>query len=65
MPKLFSCEWSFAQFRIEKMSEFCSAVFSADNQIYVFCNDGRFFNIKFGGVVGGGGGGGLEKPLPP
>ena len=48
LPKYFSSEWSFAQFRVPEGRP-CICAFGAEpNTIIVVCADGGFFKANFG-----------------
>ena len=53
LPKYFTNEWSFAQLRIKDINSLHKVCFSMDNDLYVFCLDGRFFHARFDKEKGG------------
>lgn len=39
--------------RIRNFEGLCKISFSIDNQLYVFCDDGKYFNAKYNTEKGG------------
>ncbi|KAG0463692.1 hypothetical protein HPP92_019761 [Vanilla planifolia] len=52
LPKYFSSEWSFAQFRLPEVTRFIAA-FGTENTVMIVGMDGSFYRCSFDPVVGG------------
>ncbi|XP_057474089.1 autophagy-related protein 18d-like [Actinidia eriantha] len=52
LPKYFSSEWSFAQFRIPEYTEFIAS-FGSQNTVVIVGMDGSFYRCSFDPVNGG------------
>jgi WD40 repeat protein len=52
LPKYFSSEWSFAQFRVPETHSIC-AFGSKRNTLLVVCADGSFYRAEFDAETGG------------
>lgn len=52
LPKYFSSEWSFAQFRLPEVTRYIAA-FGSQNTVIIVGLDGSFYRCKFDPVNGG------------
>lgn len=52
LPKYFSSEWSFAQFRLPEVTSYFAA-FGSDNTVMIVGMDGSFYRCSFDPVNGG------------
>lgn len=52
LPKYFSSEWSFAQFRLPEVTRYFAA-FGSENTVMIVGMDGSFYRCSFDPVVGG------------
>ncbi len=51
LPKYFSSEWSFAQFRIPDLKSICT--FGPENTLIVISSDGKYYQASFDPKNGG------------
>ncbi|KAL0914896.1 hypothetical protein M5K25_015285 [Dendrobium thyrsiflorum] len=52
LPKYFSSEWSFAQFRLPEVTRYFAA-FGSENTVMIVGMDGSFYRCSFDPVLGG------------
>ncbi|KAL3702046.1 hypothetical protein R1sor_020068 [Riccia sorocarpa] len=53
LPKYFSSEWSFAQFRVPEDTHAIAAFGPEKNSVVIVCANGSFYRCSFDPVVGG------------